>query len=157
MSARPQASRTTSLAIEALISPFVRFAKIESASGLVLMASTVAALVWANSSWEHSYHALWNRQIPMGFGWLVLSETLQQWINDGLMAIFFFVVGLEIKREVLIGELSSIRHAAFPLIAAIGGTLVPALVYLLITRGSEGQKGWGIPMATDIAFALGVL
>jgi len=157
MSARPQASRTTSLAIEALISPFVRFAKIESASGFVLMASTVAALVWANSSWEHSYHALWNRQIPMGFGWLVLSETLQQWINDGLMAIFFFVVGLEIKREVLIGELSSIRHAAFPFIAAIGGTLVPALIYLLITRGSEGQKGWGIPMATDIAFALGVL
>ena len=157
MSERLQASRTTNLPIQTLISPFVRFAKIESASGLVLLASTVAALVWANSPWEHSYHALWNRQIPIGFGWLVLSETLQQWINDGLMAIFFFLVGLEIKREVLIGELSSIRHAAFPFIAAVGGTLVPALIYLLITRGSNAQKGWGIPMATDIAFALGVL
>jgi Na+:H+ antiporter, NhaA family len=157
MSERLQASRTTSLPIQTLISPFVRFAKIESASGIVLLASTVAALVWANSPWAHSYHALWSRQIPIGFGWLVLSETLQQWVNDGLMAIFFFLVGLEIKREVLIGELSSIRHAAFPFIAAVGGTLVPALIYLLITRGSEAQKGWGIPMATDIAFALGVL
>jgi len=123
----------------------------------VLLASTVAALVWANSPWEQSYHALCNTQIPIGLGWLVLSETLQQWINDGLMAIFFFLVGLEIKREVLIGELSSIRHAAFPFIAAIGGTLVPALIYLCITYGSDAQKGWGIPMATDIAFALGVL
>ena len=157
MSVRLQASRTTSLPIQTLISPFVRFAKIESASGIVLLASTVAALVWANSPWEHSYHALCSMQIPIGFGWLVLSETLQQWVNDGLMAIFFFLVGLEIKREVLIGELSSIRHAAFPFIAAVGGTLVPALIYLLITRGSEAQKGWGIPMATDIAFALGVL
>ena len=157
MPERLQAPRTTRLPIQTLISPFVRFAKIESASGMVLLTSTVAALVWANSPWEHSYHALWNSQIPIGFGGLVLSETLQQWINDGLMAIFFFLVGLEIKREVLIGELSSIRQAAFPLIAAVGGTLVPALIYLLITRGSDAQKGWGIPMATDIAFALGVL
>jgi Na+:H+ antiporter, NhaA family len=135
----------------------VRFARIESASGIMLLATTVAALVWANSPWEQSYHALCNRQIPIGFGGLVLSETLQHWINDGLMAIFFFLVGLEIKREVLVGELSSLRHAAFPLIAAVGGTLVPALIYLFITYGSAAQKGWGIPMATDIAFTLGVL
>lgn len=157
MSERFQPSRATTLPIQTLISPFVRFAKIESASGIVLLASAVAALVWANSPWEQSYHSLWNRQIPVGFGWLVLSETLQQWINDGLMAVFFFLVGLEIKREMLIGELSSLRQAAFPFIAAVGGTLVPAVIYLLTTHGSGAEKGWGIPMATDIAFALGVL
>jgi NhaA family Na+:H+ antiporter len=129
----------------------------EAASGILLLASTVAALVWANSPWESSYHALWNVQIPAGFGRFLLSESGHQWINDGLMSIFFFLVGLEIKREVLIGELSSLRQAAFPFIAAMGGTIVPALFYLSVTHGSPAQKGWGIPMATDIAFALGVL
>jgi NhaA family Na+:H+ antiporter len=151
------AGRNTGLPIEVLTSPFVRFAKMEAASGILLLAATVAALLWANSPWEHSYHSLWDAQLPLGFGRFVLSESFHEWINDGLMAIFFFLVGLEIKREVLIGELSSLRRAAFPFIAALGGVIVPALFYLSVNLGGAGQKGWGIPMATDIAFALGVL
>jgi NhaA family Na+:H+ antiporter len=145
------------LPIYTLISPFVRFAKMEAASGIVLLAGTIAALVWANSPWQHSYDVLWNAQVSIGLGNFVLSESRHEWINNGLMSIFFFLVGLEIKREVLIGELSSLRQAAFPFIAALGGTIVPALIYVAVTYGSRGQRGWGIPMATDIAFALGVL
>jgi NhaA family Na+:H+ antiporter len=129
----------------------------EAAGGILLLASTFAALVWANSPWEHVYHAMWTTPVDIGFGRFFLTETRHQWINDGLMSVFFFLVGLEIKREVLIGELSSLKQAAFPLIAAVGGTIVPALIYLSLNRGSVAQKGWGIPMATDIAFALGVL
>jgi NhaA family Na+:H+ antiporter len=157
MSDNVQPSRITRLPIEVLISPFVRFAKMEASSGLLLLAGTIAALVWANSPWEQSYDAIWNTQVSIGFGRFFLSESRHEWINDGLMAVFFFLVGLEIKREVLIGELSSLRKAAFPLIAALGGAIVPALLYVLVTYGSDGQKGWGIPMATDIAFALGAL
>jgi Na+:H+ antiporter, NhaA family len=105
-------SRTPSLPIDVLVSPFVRFAK--------MGAATVAALVWANSPWEQSYHALWSEHVSIGFGRFVLSETRLEWIDDGLMSIFFFLVGLEIKREVLIGELSSLRQAAFPFVAAMG-------------------------------------
>lgn len=129
----------------------------EAASGILLMASTIAALVWANSRWDVSYHAIWNTQATIGFGQFALTETCHEWINDGLMAVFFFRVGLEIKREVLTGELSSLRKAAFPLIAALGGAIFPALFYLCIAHGGEAQKGWAIPMATDIAFVLGVL
>src|SRR5215471_19549662 len=143
--------------IKVLTSPFVRFAQIEAAGGILLFSSMVAALIWANSPWEHSYHAIWNTPFTVGIGPFVLTESWHDWINDGLMSIFFFLVGLEIKREVLIGELSSLRQAAFPLIAAIGGTVVPAFLYLLVARGGESQKGWAIPMATDIAFVLGVL
>src|SRR6516225_8343681 len=150
-------SRTPSLPIDVLASPFVRFAKMEAASGILLLAGTVAALVWANSPWEQSYHALWNEHVSIGFGKFVLAETRLEWINDGLMSVFFFLVGLEIKREVLIGELSSLRHAAFPLIAALGGAIVPADLYLSIAHAGGEQKGWAIPMATDIAFVLGVL
>jgi len=152
-----QPSRTTSSPIEVLTSPFVRFAKMEASSGVLLLAGTIAALVWANSPWEQSYHAIWSAQVSVGFGKFVLSESRHEWVNDGLMAVFFFLVGLEIKREVLVGELSSLRKAAFPLIAAVGGAIVPALLYMSVTYGSQGQRGWGIPMATDIAFALGVL
>src|SRR5580658_3317615 len=150
-------SRTPSLPIEVLTIPFVRFAKMEASSGLLLLAATIAALVWANSPWEQSYHAIWTAPVSIGLGPFFLSETRHEWINDGLMAVFFFLVGLEIKREVLIGELSSVRKAAFPLIAAVGGTVVPALIYVTINRAEVTHKGWGIPMATDIAFALGVL
>jgi NhaA family Na+:H+ antiporter len=129
----------------------------EAAGGILLLVSTFAALVWANSPWEQSYHAIWSTQVDVGFGRFFLSETRHQWINDGLMSVFFFLVGLEIKREVLIGELSTLKQAAFPLIAAVGGTIVPALVYISLNHGSIAHKGWGIPMATDIAFALGVL
>jgi NhaA family Na+:H+ antiporter len=152
-----QPSPTKSLPIGVLTSPFVRFAKMEASSGLLLLAGTIAALFWANSSWEQSYHAIWNTAVSIGFGRFVLTESRHEWINDGLMSVFFFLVGLEIKREVLIGELSSMRKAAFPFIAALGGAVVPALLYVAVTYGSEGQRGWGIPMATDIAFALGAL
>ncbi len=150
-------SPSKGLPIEVLMGPFVRFAKMEAASGILLAVGTIAALIWANSPWEHAYHAIWDTQLAIGLGHFVLSESRHEWINDGLMAIFFFLVGLEIKREVLIGELSSIQKAAFPLIAAVGGAIVPALLYSCINNGGEAQKGWGIPMATDIAFALGVL
>ncbi|HXM61034.1 MAG TPA: Na+/H+ antiporter NhaA [Terriglobales bacterium] len=145
------------LPIEVITSPFVRFARMEAAGGILLLASTFAALVWANSRWEYAYHAIWTTQVDIGFGRFFLSETRHEWINDGLMSAFFFLVGLEIKREVLIGELSRLKQAAFPLIAAIGGTIVPALIYVTFNRGEVTHKGWGIPMATDIAFALGVL
>jgi len=156
MSADTLPSRTI-LPIEVITSPFVRFARMEAAGGILLLASTFAALVWANSPWEHSYHAIWSAQLLVGFGRFSLAETRHEWINDGLMSVFFFLVGLEIKREVLIGELSSFKQAAFPLIAAVGGTIVPALFYLSLNHGGIAHKGWGIPMATDIAFALGVL
>jgi NhaA family Na+:H+ antiporter len=106
----------------------------EAASGLLLLASMIAALVWANSPCAESYHAIWNTKVTLGFGEFALTETRHGWINDGLMAIFFFLVGLEIKREVLVGELSSLRQAAFPLIAAIGGAILPALFYLFIAH-----------------------
>lgn len=147
---------TTVRPIEVLASPFVRFARMEAASAILLLAGTVAALIWANSHWEQSYHAFWHTQVPVGFGRFVLAETRHEWINDGLMSIFFFLIGLEIKREVLIGELSSFRQAAFPFIGALGGAILPALIYLSVTRGTDAQRGWGIPMATDIAFTLGV-
>jgi len=146
-----------SLPIEVLVSPFVNFAKMQAASGIVLLASTIVAVVWANSPWEHSYHAVWDMQVSIGFGRVALTETRHEWINEGLMTIFFFLVGLEIKREVLIGELSSLRQAAFPLIAAVGGSIVPAILYITTAQGANGGRGWAIPMATDIAFVLGVL
>jgi Na+:H+ antiporter, NhaA family len=152
-----QSSIRPRLPIELLTSPFLRFAQMEAAGGVLLVAATVAALVWANSPWHDSYHALWNAPASIGLGWFALTETRHDWIDEGLMAIFFFLVGLEIKREILNGELSSPRQAAFPLIAALGGSLVPALLYLVVNHGSDAQKGWAIPMATDIAFVLGVL
>jgi NhaA family Na+:H+ antiporter len=106
----------------------VRFAKLEAAGGILLLVSTIVALVWANSPWAETYNELWNMHVSIGFGRFFLSETRLEWINDGLMSIFFFLVGLEIKREVLIGELSSLRQAAFPFVAAVGGTVVPALI-----------------------------
>ncbi len=157
MAIHGQAGKGKLLPIEVLTSPFVRFAKMEAAGGVLLLVTTLAALAWANSPWDQRYFGLWSGNFSVGFGRFVLTETRLQWIDDGLMAIFFFLVGLEIKREVLIGELSSLKLAAFPLISAIGGTIVPALFYVALNHGGPAQKGWGIPMATDIAFALGVL
>jgi len=157
MANSPAKAPESRLPIEVLLSPFVSFAKVEAAGGILLMASTIAAIVWANSAWEHSYHALWDVYVTVGLGKFALTETRHEWINDGLMAIFFFLVGLEIKREVLIGELSSLRQAAFPLIAALGGAILPALMYVGVAHGPEAISGWAIPMATDIAFVLGVL
>jgi Na+:H+ antiporter, NhaA family len=129
----------------------------EAFGGILLLVCALFALIWANSPWGDSYDALWSTELTLGTVQFHLTESLLHWVNDGLMAIFFFVVGLEIKREVLVGELASPRRAALPAIAALGGVLVPAGIYLLLNRGTVGGAGWGIPMATDIAFALGVL
>jgi Na+:H+ antiporter, NhaA family len=129
----------------------------EAFGGILLLLCALAALIWANSPWGATYDALWSTELTLGTVQYHLTESLRHWVNDGLMAIFFFVVGLEIKREVLVGELASPRRAALPAIAALGGVLVPAGLYLLLNRGTVGGAGWGIPMATDIAFALGVL
>ncbi|HUH04301.1 MAG TPA: Na+/H+ antiporter NhaA [Kofleriaceae bacterium] len=143
--------------IDPLVRPFQVFSHNKVAGALLLMAATVAALVWANSPWSDSYNELLGTNARVGLGDFEISKPLLLWVNDGLMAIFFFVVGLEIKREVLDGELSSPRQAALPIAAAFGGMVVPALVYLAFNAGKPGEAGWGIPMATDIAFALGVL
>jgi NhaA family Na+:H+ antiporter len=140
-----------------LLRPFQVFFRLESASGLLLLGAALAALVWANSPAGGSYFRLWQTVGTAGLGGLTISKPLLLWINDGLMAIFFFVVGLEIKREVLIGELAEPKKAALPIAAAIGGMAVPAALYALFNTGGPGAPGWGVPMATDIAFALGVL
>jgi NhaA family Na+:H+ antiporter len=143
--------------VERLVRPFQKFAKLESSGGILLIACTVAALIWANSPWASGYFHLWHTNLTFGFAGKLLSEPLHFWINDGLMALFFLLVGLEIKRETLVGELASFRKAALPIAAALGGMIVPAALYLMFNRGGPGSSGWGIPMATDIAFALGVL
>jgi len=134
-----------------------QFLETEAAGGVVLLAAAVVALVWANSPWRDSYRTLWSTDLTVRLGRFALAEDLQHWVNDGLMAVFFFVVGLEIKRELVHGELRDRRAAAVPALAAVGGMIVPALVFLIVTAGSAGARGWGIPMATDIAFAVGVV
>lgn len=143
--------------VEQLLAPFRQFAATASAGGLVLLAATAVALIWANSPWADSYHHLWESKLTIGVGERILQWSAHHFINDGLMAVFFFVVGLEIKREVWAGELKSLRTAALPLIAAAGGMVVPAAFYFVFNGGGAGAHGWGVPMATDIAFALGVL
>ncbi len=147
----------TSPRIKRLAKPFQEFAADAASGGIVLLICTAAALIWANSPWSASYHALWHTRVTVGFGDLSISESLSHWINDGLMAIFFFVVGLEIKRELLVGELASLRQAALSVAAALGGMIVPALIYFALNAGTPEVRGWAIPMATDIAFALGIL
>ncbi|HEV2122463.1 MAG TPA: Na+/H+ antiporter NhaA [Chloroflexota bacterium] len=150
-------SLASPLPIDRILRPFREFAHVEASGGVLLLISALLALVWANSPWAASYVSLWQTKVTIGAGNFVLSKALLLWINDGLMAIFFFVVGLEIKREILVGELASLRRASLPIAAALGGMVVPALFYFGITMQSVGVSGWGIPMATDIAFALGVL
>ena len=139
------------------MAPLRNFLRTEASGGLLLLGAALVALVWANSPFSASYASLWDTPISIGFGDVAFTGSLHFWINDGLMAIFFLVVGLEIKRELLIGELASVRRAVLPIAAATGGAIAPALIFLAITRGGEGSAGWGVPMATDIAFALGVL
>jgi NhaA family Na+:H+ antiporter len=140
-----------------ILTPFQKFVKIESFSGILLLAATVIALVWANSGFSESYQSLWQYKIGFKTESFELTKPLILWINDGLMAIFFFLIGLEIKREFLIGELNSAKKIAFPLFGALGGMLVPVLFYLVLNQNPETLKGWGIPMATDIAFSLAIL
>jgi len=129
----------------------------ETASSALLLAAAAMALVWANSPWRATYEALFGTPIGVRAGRLAFERDLRFWINDGLMAIFFFSVGLEIKRELRGGQLGTVRRAALPVLAALGGMVVPAALYLAINAGTSAARGWGIPMATDVAFAVGVL
>ena len=147
----------TDAPMDKLFRAFQKFSKLEAASGSVLLVCAVAALAWANSPWGQNYTALWETHLTMGFAPFQFSKSLLHWINDGLMTLFFFVVGLEIKRELLLGELASAKRAALPIMAALGGMLVPAVLYACFNAGQPSARGWGIPMATDIAFSLGVL
>ena len=133
------------------------FLRTEASGGIAMLVAAGVALAWANSPWRAGYEALWTTPASVAVGHLVLAEDLRHWVNDGLMAIFFFVVGLEIKREVVVGELREWRTAALPVLAALGGMVVPVLLYAAVNQGGAGAHGWGVPMATDIAFALGVV
>jgi len=156
-SAQPKHSTNPPPLVEQLLAPFREFAGTASAGGIILLAATAVALVWANSPWADSYYQLWEVPLTIGVGGWVVQWSALHFINDGLMAVFFFVVGLEIKREIWAGELKSPRTAALPLFAAVGGMVVPAVLYAALNAGGPGQSGWGVPMATDIAFALGAL
>ncbi|MDC6384870.1 Na+/H+ antiporter NhaA [Flagellimonas taeanensis] len=140
-----------------ILTPFQSFVKIEGFSGILLLITTIIALVWANSPFGDSYQSIWQYKIGFSTPFFELQKPLILWINDALMAIFFFLIGLEIKREFLIGELNSVKKIAFPLFGAMGGMSVPVLFYLILNHSPETQVGWGIPMATDIAFSLAVL
>jgi len=137
--------------------PVHAFLSAESAGGILLMVSAVAALIWANSPWGDAYRHVWHAKVTLGVGDFRHVMSVEHWVNDGLMAVFFLLVGLEIKRELLMGELASVRRAALPVAAAVGGMVVPAGIYAALNAGGPGAPGWGIPMATDIAFAVGVL
>jgi NhaA family Na+:H+ antiporter len=143
--------------IDRLIDPLVRFLHVETASGVVLLVFTVTALILANSPVSEGFLAFWKTSLGFSVGSFEMSHSLRHWINDGLMVVFFFVVGLEVKRELALGELQELRTAILPIAAALGGMAAPAAVYLALQWGQPGQRGWGIPMATDIAFVVGCL
>jgi len=144
-------------AFKKVSTPFEHFLHAQTTTGLVLMCMTVLALILANSPLAEGYAHFFHTKIDLTVGSWALSHSIHHWINDGLMAIFFFIIGLEIKREILVGELSNIKVAILPILAAIGGMLIPALIYVSINAGGAGANGWGIPMATDIAFAISAL
>ncbi|MDY0117908.1 MAG: Na+/H+ antiporter NhaA [Sulfurimonadaceae bacterium] len=144
-------------AFNRIATPFEHFIHAQTTTGLVLMVTTVLALLFANSPFAQPYIDFFHTEITLLFGSWELSHSIHHWINDGLMAVFFFIIGLEIKREVIVGELSNIKVAILPILAAIGGMALPALIYYSINYGTPGANGWGIPMATDIAFAISAL
>ncbi|MBY6188822.1 Na+/H+ antiporter NhaA [Microbulbifer agarilyticus] len=144
-------------ALGRLMTPFDEFIHRQSSSGVLLMICAVIALVIANSAWQAGYAHLLHLPVSYNFGDWSLSMSFHHWINDGLMAIFFLLVGLELKREFLVGELSEMKHAVLPVMAAIGGMVVPALIFSMFNVGTPTERGWGIPMATDIAFAVGCI
>ena len=138
--------------------PVLRFVDREVAGGILLLVATAIALIWVNSGWGDSYNDFWHTEIELAVGtWHLPHMSLGHFVNDALMALFFFVVGLEIKRELVTGDLSSVRAAALPAIGALGGMVVPALLYIMLNTTGEASRGWGIPMATDIAFAVGIV
>lgn len=140
-----------------ILSPIERFLHVQTTSGYVLLLSAIVAIAWANSPWAHIYETVWQVPIHFGAGGLAFEHDLHFVINEGLMVVFFFVVGLEIRREIHEGELADLSRAALPLVAAFGGMIAPAAIYLAINQGTPAADGWGVPMATDIAFAVGVL
>jgi NhaA family Na+:H+ antiporter len=139
-----------------VVRPLQQFSRLEASGGLVLLGASLAALVWANVA-GGAYEDFWTTEVTLTVGDYRLQETLRDLVNDGLMALFFLVIGLEVKRELAVGELSTVRAALLPVAAAVGGMVVPALVFLAVIGDGEGARGWGIPMATDVAFALGAL
>ncbi|WP_211588728.1 Na+/H+ antiporter NhaA [Allorhizocola rhizosphaerae] len=141
----------------AATAPLRDFLRAETSGGVVLIAAAVAALVWANSPAADGYVQFWQQKITLGGGSMVVSHDLRHWVNDGLMAVFFFVIGLEIKRELTVGELRDRRAALLPAAAAVGGVVIPALIFVAMVGSGAALRGWGIPMATDIAFAVGIL
>src|SRR5215472_5625752 len=142
-----------SLITRALVLPIQEFIHIQGISSVVLLGAAMVALIWANSPWQEFYHHVWEMELQLSR----IQLPVHAWINDALMAIFFFLVGMEIKHEIVHGELADMRKAALPIVGALGGMIVPALLYLVLNHGRPGQNGWGVPMATDIAFSLGVL
>lgn len=143
--------------VERLTRPFSRFVQIETAAGAVLLTATLVALLLANSPWADAFHAIWEFRIGVQMGSVEAVRSLKEWINDGLMTLFFFLVALELKREIVLGELGQPRVAALSIAAAAGGMLVPAAIYLLLQSGQAGAAGWGTVMATDTAFVIGCL
>lgn len=143
--------------IERTRNRFNQFFKATAKSSMILLATTIIAIVWANSSLGYTYFSLWKTHLTVALGQYMIDKSLSHWVNDGLMTIFFLVIGLEIKREFMVGELSQKKDAILPITAAIGGMIIPALLYVIPNLGDSTIKGWGIPMATDIAFALGIL
>jgi NhaA family Na+:H+ antiporter len=149
-------SRSDRLVPRTVVRPLQEFLRESTSSALLLFAAVVVALVWANSPWAESYASFWSTPLKVRIGDHVIGKDLQFWVNDGLMTLFFLVVGVEIKRELTTGELQQPKAAVLPAVAAVGGMVVPAILFLLVVRG-EASRGWGIPMATDIALALGAL
>jgi len=154
---QPTSPRLPDAPIDRIVGPIARFLHVEAAGGIVLLACALVALVAANSRFAEGYHHFWETEIALTVGSFRLSHSLEHWINDGLMAIFFFVVGLEVKRELVLGELRDPRRAALPVVGAVGGMIVPAAIYLALQGGTPAVRGWGIPVATDIAFVVGCM
>ena len=154
---RPTWAQSNRAVPRRVVRPLQEFLESSTSGGILLVAAAVVALIWANSPLADSYVRLWHTPISLGVGSWTVSDSLRAWVNDGLMSFFFLVVGLEIKREVLIGELRDVRAAALPVIAAVAGMVVPALIYLFVNSGGAGSRGWAIAMPTDIAFTLGIL
>jgi Na+:H+ antiporter, NhaA family len=148
-----EVKRRESLVTRAVIMPIQQFIHIQGISSIFLLAAAVGALAWANSPWQESYHHVWEMELTLS----KLRLPLHSWMNDALMAIFFLLVGMEIKHEILHGELADMRRAALPVVAALSGMIMPIMPYVILNHGHDSQQGWGIPMATDIAFSMGVL
>lgn len=153
----PEAWSPARRAARAVFRPIEAFLHVEASSGILLLVAAAVALVWANSGWSESYGRLWHTPLTIGLGQWSMDKDLHFWLNELLMTVFFLLAGLEIKRELVTGALSDARRAALPLAAAVGGMLVPAAIFFALNVGRPGVHGWGVPMATDIAFAVGVL